>query len=228
MLITPTAAHRPAAPSPPRPRPSPATPGACARPAPGGPRNCGSTCWRSAGRGVSLSGFIPRHIEQHGSRHSNPASSRTRSSPSCFRLLLHQARPGHHQRLHAGGHLAALGDGGGGADVLDAAVGAGADEHHVDRHVRQLLAGRQRHVFQHALHLRALAFVRLRRRDRAPTPVTGTTAPGLVPQVTIGAMSRGVQRHGGVVVRAGIGRQRPPIGHAPAPTPRPSARIRGP
>ena len=37
--------------------------------------------------GVSLSGFIPRHIEQHGSRHSNPASSRMRSSPSssaCF------------------------------------------------------------------------------------------------------------------------------------------------
>src|SRR5581483_4135204 len=32
--------------------------------------------------GPSTSGFIPRHIEQPASRHSNPASRKTRSSPS--------------------------------------------------------------------------------------------------------------------------------------------------
>src|SRR4029079_16221724 len=52
-------------------------------------------------------------------------------APLCFGLLLDQARACHDPGGDLG--LAALGDGGGGAQVLDPAVGAGADEHTVDR-----------------------------------------------------------------------------------------------
>ena len=48
--------------------------------------------------------------------------------PFLLGLVLHQARARHDQRVDAGRDLAALGDRGGGAQILDAAVGAGADE----------------------------------------------------------------------------------------------------
>src|SRR6185312_6538578 len=44
--------------------------------------------------GSSLSGFIARHIEQPGSRHSKPASTKTRSSPSSSACSLTRPEPG--------------------------------------------------------------------------------------------------------------------------------------
>src|SRR3546814_17589407 len=52
--------------------------------------------------------------------------------PFLLGLFLHQAGAGHDHGIDAVRHPAALGDGGGGAHVLDAAVGAGADEDLVD------------------------------------------------------------------------------------------------
>ena len=43
-------------------------------------------------------------------------------------------------------------------------------------------------------------------------PVTGATWPGLVPQVTCGAIVGAVEHERLVVLRAGIGRQLPPAG----------------
>ncbi len=156
---------------------------------------------------------MPRHMEQHGSRHSNPASSSTRSSPSCLRLLLHQARAGHHQRAHAGGHLAARGHRGGGADVLDPAVGATADEHHVDRHVLPASA-RASAPCSRACAASAPAPPRPRR-----SAGSGTDAGHRHHRARVGAPGDhrrdvgGIQHHRPVVDRARIGRQGAPVGH---------------
>ncbi|MNE34440.1 hypothetical protein D3C80_1281630 [compost metagenome] len=48
--------------------------------------------------------------------------------------------------MHPGGDLAATGDGGGGTQILDAAVGARPDEHLVDGDITELLARLQVHV----------------------------------------------------------------------------------
>src|SRR5579883_3449719 len=44
--------------------------------------------------GCRISGFIPRHIEQPDSRHSNPASRKIRSSPSCSAAFFTACDPG--------------------------------------------------------------------------------------------------------------------------------------
>jgi hypothetical protein len=80
-------------------------------------------------------------MEQPGSRHSKPAALKI-SQAFALGLFLDQARARHHQRqLDVGSHCAQLLDHGGGrAHVLDAAVGARADEHLVDGDVVDRLA----------------------------------------------------------------------------------------
>ena len=56
-------------------------------------RSCGSTSTRSA-RGPRMSGFMPRHIEHPASRHSKPASRKTRSSPSRSACAFTSIEPG--------------------------------------------------------------------------------------------------------------------------------------
>ena len=81
-------------PSPPRLLPSPVKPDASARPAPVVLRNCDSM-WKHIFRlAGTLSGFIARHIEQPGSRQSNPAAAKTRSSPSASACRLTSPEPG--------------------------------------------------------------------------------------------------------------------------------------
>ena len=83
--------------------------------------------------GSSRSAFMARHIEQPCRRHSKPASMKILSRPSFSASCLHQARTRHDHRRYVGCHLAAASDlGSGGAQVLDAAVGARADEHAID------------------------------------------------------------------------------------------------
>src|SRR5205085_1528278 len=77
-----------------------------------------------------------------------------------LRLMLHRAGARHHHGVDARRDLAALRDRGGGAQVLDAAVGAGADEDALHRHVREPGAGREAHVVERAGDRRALALVR--------------------------------------------------------------------
>mmetsp|Transcript_54566 Transcript_54566/g.173374 ORF Transcript_54566/g.173374 Transcript_54566/m.173374 type:complete len:829 (-) Transcript_54566:162-2648(-) len=72
--------------------------------------------------------------------------------PLRLRLLLDVAGARHHEGCHARGHLVAPGDGGHLTQVLDAAVGARADEHHLHGNLIDLLARGQAHVVQGALH----------------------------------------------------------------------------
>jgi hypothetical protein len=97
--------------------------------------------------GASLSGFIARHIEQPGSRQSKPAARKTSSRPSASACAFTAWLPGTTiTRGH--GDRAALHDLGGGAQVLDAAVGAAADEHGVDADVADRRAGLEAHVLE--------------------------------------------------------------------------------
>ena len=82
--------------------------------------------------GDSLSGFMARHIEQPGSRHSKPAAAKTLSSPSASAWAFTRCEPGHDQGPQPGADVAALEDGGGRPEVLDPRVGARADEDRVD------------------------------------------------------------------------------------------------
>jgi hypothetical protein len=70
---------------------------------------------------------MPTHIEQPASRQSKPASVNTCVQSFGLGLALHQARARHDQARTCGGSRCAEGaleHGGGGAQVLDAAVGA--------------------------------------------------------------------------------------------------------
>ena len=77
-----------------RQRPSAARRGACGRRGPGAPRSCGSRSRRSARPGDSVSGFMPRHIEQPATRQSKPAALKTSSRPSRSACALTCCEPG--------------------------------------------------------------------------------------------------------------------------------------
>ena len=86
--------------------------------------------------GATRSPLMPTHIEQPDSPHSRPASRKMRSSPSSSAWRLTESRAGRDQARHLAGatgeHRRR------GAQILDAGVGAGADEHAVDRDVGEL------------------------------------------------------------------------------------------
>ena len=179
---------------------------------------------RSPGR--PRSPFMPTHIEQPGSRHSKPASRKTRSSPSASAARLTRPEPG---TTNAGTTARRpRDDRGRRAQILEAAVGARADEHAVDRIVGERRAGRQPHVGERALQARAPRGIGRRRAGSGTRAVIGRASSGLVPQVTVGASARRVERHLAVERRAGIGGQRPPVGERLAPQCAPWARRAGP
>src|SRR5579872_2444954 len=126
-----------------------------------------------------------------------------------FGLMLHQTRAGHHQRVNASGNLAAFGDGGGGAQILDARIGARTDEDLLHSYVGEARARRQPHILQRALHRRALAGVgdsrRIRHRAGDRQHVFGAGAPRHLRR----DFAR-VEAHDGVVTRTAIRRQRLP------------------
>jgi hypothetical protein len=92
--------------------------------------------------GLSWSSFMARHIEQPGSRHSKPASSEDLVQTLGFRLFLDQARARHDHRVVDRSALTFLpSTTGDRAQILDAAIGARADEDPVDLDVGDLRAG---------------------------------------------------------------------------------------
>ena len=123
-----------------------ATPGGCGRRGPGGPRSCGSTSTRSARRAAGCRGSCRGTSSSRRSRHSKPASVKTRSRPSRSACGFTSLEPGTTIARHASATRCALDDAGGGAQVLDAAVRARADEDAVDRDVLDRRAGLERHV----------------------------------------------------------------------------------
>ena len=123
---------------------------------------------------------MPTHIEQPDSPHSRPASRKMRSSPSssAWRLTSDEparpapapccVRPGQH--------------GGGGAQILDPRIGAGADEDAIDRDVGQLAAGRDAHVVERVAQIAGAR----PRPPRAPDPArwrrSAARPPGWCPR----------------------------------------------
>ena len=85
---------------------------------------------------------MARHMEQPGKRHSKPASMKILSSPSASAWAFTCSEPGTTRACTPAATFtfATAGDGGGRAQILDAAVGARTDEHLVDGHVGELLA----------------------------------------------------------------------------------------
>src|SRR5208283_2276678 len=63
-----------------------------------------------------------------------------------FRLLLDEARTRHDHGIDGASNMLARDHLGGGAQTLDPAIGAGADEHPVDVDIRDFLAALQPHV----------------------------------------------------------------------------------
>mmetsp|Transcript_32545 Transcript_32545/g.80233 ORF Transcript_32545/g.80233 Transcript_32545/m.80233 type:complete len:833 (+) Transcript_32545:138-2636(+) len=109
------------------------------------------------GGGAALLGqqLVGVHRQAHGAPGLAPVEPRRLEhhvQALRLRLLLHDAGARHHHGVHRGRHLLAARHGSHGADVLDAAVGAGADEHLVHGHVLHLGARGQAHVRQRALH----------------------------------------------------------------------------
>ena len=71
-----------------------ATPGGCARPGPWRPSKLRFDVDAQRSPGASLSGFMPRHIEQPAARHSKPAAMNTRSRPSASASAFTRMEPG--------------------------------------------------------------------------------------------------------------------------------------
>ena len=94
---------------------------------------------------------MPRHIEQPAPRHSAPASLKTTSRPSRSACSRTRTDPGTTSIRVDSATVATVHDLGGGAQVLDAAVGARADKDRVDIDVTHPRAGLQAHVGQRLL-----------------------------------------------------------------------------
>jgi hypothetical protein len=145
-------------------------------------------------------------MEHPAPRQSKPAARKTRSS---LGLGLHLLGAGDDHRVDAVGHLAALDHPRRGAQVADARVGAGADEHPLERDVLDRGAGLERHVGKRALGRLAVGG-RVEvlggghaSRDRRHHP--GVRAPGHLGRELVGA------HHQLAVKRClGVGAQRAP------------------
>ena len=136
-------------------------------------------------RPSSRSGFIARHIEQPACRHSNPASRNTSCSPSRSAAARTRAEPGTTSAADVRRDAAAAHHPRRLPQVGQPAVRAGADEGHVHpgagdaaARPRAPCTPARRSTPRAPRHPRPRAPGRARRRRR--------TAPGLVPQVTIG------------------------------------------
>ena len=70
--------------------------------------------------GERMSGFMARHIEQPGSRHSNPASRKIAVQALRLGLRLHRLRAGNHHRAHRASKPCSRGDACRGAQILNA------------------------------------------------------------------------------------------------------------
>ena len=132
--------------------------------------------------GASLSGFMARHIEQPGSRHSKPAPVNTRSRPSASAWALTRCDPGTTRARMPGVDRPAAQHVGGRTEVLDPPVGARADEHGVDRDLGERGAADQSHVVERPGRGLALGRCRRRSRDRARCRRSWPPGPGWSPR----------------------------------------------
>ena len=110
-------------------------------------------------RELKMSGFMPRHIEQPGSRHSEAGGFECCVEAFFFGLAFDRLRAGDNHCAHRRRNVITINDFRGGAKVFDAAVGAGAEEDRVDLDVFNIGVGFEAHVFEGAFERFAVGFV---------------------------------------------------------------------
>ena len=136
--------------------------------------------------GCRMSGFIPRHMEHPDSRHSKPASRKIWSQAFLLGCMLDRLRTRDYHRPHFWVHLMSLRDSRGGTQIFNSRVRARSDEHSIHGDLLH-------RAFQVASPCKTGPAPRHGGRTPARAcrirnaPVTGTTIPGFVPQVTNGA-----------------------------------------
>ena len=168
--------------------------------------------------GAALAGRQLVGVHRRGTSSSRARAIRSRPRGRCGRgppasaWLLHQAGARHDHRAHAVGDLAAPGDRGRGAQILDAAVGAGADEDAVDLQILQPRCRRSGPCSRACAPSRGACPRRARSAGSGTMPVIGSDvlragAPG-----DCGAIFGGVEHDLLVEMRAVVGRQRLPAG----------------
>ena len=173
------------------------------------------------GRGAAFAGqkLVRVHRQAHRTARLAPVEAGGDEylvQPFGLGLFLHQPRAGHDHGLDVGRDRAAFSDLGGGAQVLDAAVGARADEDPVDPGVLDVLPGLKAHIGQ-GLDRRG-ALVRVgeavgRGHDAGHRDhVLGAGAPG-----DQGRQAGGVDVDVGVEHRVGVGGEGLPVGQRHLP-----------
>ena len=181
-----------------------------------------SAHWGRAG----LHSWRDTNWEQPGSRHSNPAAVKILSRPSASACIFTRAGARHDHGIDVIGHRLALDDGGHGPQVLDAPVGARADEDPVELDIGDLGAGLQAHIIECPPFRAALVRIRDIIGTWALPRLRRWTSSGLVPQLTIGGGPQDWRHRGGISlsktapssVFSGSPNRRPP-----GPRPRPWA-----
>ena len=164
------------------------------------------------GRGASLAGRHDVAVDSHAHRTAGVGPFKSGVAENtikalAFRLPLHAGRT----RRHKPGHFAdpAGQNRGGSTQVLDARIGAGADENAINRDLGQLLARCDGHVIERVAQI--FARTGSASRDGSGTQASiGRASSGVVPQVTMGAMALPSSVHLAVETRIRIGSKRRP------------------
>jgi hypothetical protein len=111
---------------------------------------------RSAGGVRSWSGFIPRHMLQPAIAPLPAGRLKNPVQPFGFGLAAYRVGAGHHQQRHVLGLASAVEHFGGQAQILDARVGAAADEDHIQRGHPSGTGRAKTDVVEGLFHIRSL------------------------------------------------------------------------
>ena len=130
---------------------------------------------------------MPRHIEQPALRHSDAGGAEDPVEALGLGLRLDLRRARDHQDAHAVLDRAAVEHRGGDPQVLDPAVGAGADEDGVDGDVLDRRARGEVHVGERSPAATPASSGSAKPSGSGTRPVIGTDCAGVVPQVTVGS-----------------------------------------
>ena len=178
--------------------------------------------------GSPRSPLPPAHIEQPDSPQESPRSRNTRSRPaaSASRFTVDRARH-HHARSRPRATCRPRTTAAAASRSGRRRVGAGADEHAVDRQPGERHAGREAHIVERALDRGAPALV-ARAGGSGTRPEMPSTWLGSVPQVICGSSVLQSSTYVAVELRAVVALERAPMRERRDPTARLSAPTAGP
>ena len=154
---------------------------------------------------------MPRHIEQPAPRHSAPASLKIDVEALLLGLQAHPHGAGHDQHPGVLGDVVALDDRGREPEVLDPAVGAGADEDGVDLDLAHRRTGLEAHVARAPSRRRSCRAARRSPRGSGRSPPSGDALAGVGAPGDERRHRRGVEHDLLVVLGVVVGDQGLPV-----------------